>query len=185
MQGKFVSLVILGIVIGSNNLAVALALGSLGQAARRFRVMLVFGLFEFFIPLLGIWLGGSLARSIGLETQGISAALLVVLGLLAVTGGMLKGEDHEHLARRVTNWGGLVILAAGLSTDNLLVGFSLGLSRVNPLSVALTIMVFSVVFTWAGMHLGRVSRRNYEKGARIGAGVLLVALGIANWFGWI
>jgi hypothetical protein len=33
-------LLILGVVIGSNNLAVALALGALGQAGRRFRVML-------------------------------------------------------------------------------------------------------------------------------------------------
>jgi len=181
----FAALFILGTVIGSNNLAVALALGALDQAARRFRVMLVFGVFEFLVPLLGIWLGSNVARAIGLHARGVGAVLLVGLGLFTVIGGIRKGEDHERLARLATKWGGLAILAAGLSMDNLLVGFSLGLSEVEPLTVALSIMCFSVIFTWLGMHLGRLSRRNYERAAKIGAGILLMALGAANWMGLI
>jgi hypothetical protein len=38
-----IDLLILGFVIGSNNFAVALALGALGQSSRVYRVMLVFG----------------------------------------------------------------------------------------------------------------------------------------------
>jgi len=182
---EFVTLLIIGAVIGSNNLAVALALGALGQAARRFRVMLIFGIFEFFIPLFGIWLGANAARAIGLHAQQVGAILLGGLGLYAIISGLRKKEDHVRLAYLATSWGGLVTLAAGLSLDNLLIGFSLGLGEVSPLSLAITIMCFSVLFTWVGMHLGRISSQNYERMARVGSGILLVALGVSSWVGLI
>ena len=46
-----VELSILGIVIGSNNFAVALTLVALGLKGYCYRVMFVFGLFEFALPL--------------------------------------------------------------------------------------------------------------------------------------
>jgi putative Mn2+ efflux pump MntP len=178
-------LLVLGIVIGSNNLAVSLALGALNQAARRLRIMFVFGVFEFFVPLLGILVGAKLARTIGLPASGAGALLLVGLGLFVIIGGIRKNEDHERLAKQVTTWAGLVLLSMGLSLDNLLVGFGLGLGNADPLRVALTIMCFSVLFTWAGIHLGCVSRRNYERAAKIGAGVLLMGLGVAELADWL
>ena len=178
-------LLVLGAVIGSNNLAVSLALGALNQTARRLRIMFVFGAFEFFVPLLGIWIGAKLARTVGLPARGAGALLLVGFGLFVIISGIRKGEDHERLARQVTSWTGLVLLSMGLSLDNLLVGFSLGLGNADPLRVALAIMCFSVLFTWAGIHLGRVSQRNYERAAKIGAGVLLMGLGVAEFADWL
>ncbi|MDF0591870.1 manganese efflux pump [Methanotrichaceae archaeon Mx] len=171
-------------IIGSNNLAVALALGALGQAERRLRVMLVFGLFEFFVPLVGIWLGSATAEAIGLQTNVVGAVLLVGLGLSAVIVGLRDQKADEELARRVTEWRGLLFLAACLSVDNLAVGFGLGLGRANPLAVATAIAFFSVLFTWAGMRLGRDSRHGWERGAKIVAGALLVGLGLAGGAGW-
>lgn len=182
--------IVLGSVIGSNNLAVALALGALGQAQRRFRIMLIFGLFEFFVPLLGIWLGSTTAETIGLHTNLMGAVLLVGLGLYTGISGVHhqsedeKLEKDEKLARQVTQWHGLVFLAAGLSADNLVVGFSLGMGQANPMAVAFTIAFFSVLFTWAGIRLGSEYRRNWERGAKIGAGGLLVGLGLACGLGW-
>ncbi|MGM0541409.1 MAG: manganese efflux pump MntP family protein [Pseudomonadota bacterium] len=180
-----IDFLILGVVIGSNNLAVALALGALGQATRRFRVMLVFGVFEFVMPLLGIWLGATTARAIGLHTNAVGTALLIILGLLTVIGGVRNRSQDEKLAKHVTQWRGLFFLALALSVDNVVVGFSLGLGHADPLAVATTIACFSVLFTWIGMKLGRESRRNWEQAAKIGAGVLLLGFGVANGMGWL
>ncbi|MCL7489725.1 MAG: manganese efflux pump MntP family protein [Desulfobulbaceae bacterium] len=182
---NFIDFIILGTIIGSNNLAVALAFGALGQVKRRFRIILVFGLFEFFVPLLGIWLGSAAAEAVGLQTTLVGAILLIGMGLVTVIGGIRNEGNDEKLARQVTRWSGLVLLAAGLSADNLIVGFSLGLGRAEPLAVAGTIAFFSVVFTWAGIHLGRESRRSWERSAKIGCGLLLVALGVATGLGWM
>ena len=181
----FIDFLILGFVIGSNNLAVALSLGAMGQAARRFRVMLVFGVFEFVMPLLGIGLGAATARAIGLHTNVIGAVLLISLGLLTVVGGIRNRRQDEKLAKQVTQWRGLVFLALGLSLDNVVVGFSLGLDHAEPLAVATTIACFSVLFTWIGMRLGHESRRSWEQIAKIGAGMLLVGFGTANGMGWL
>lgn len=180
-----IDFLILGVIIGSNNLAVALALGALGQIERRFRVVLVSGLFEFVMPLLGIGLGAAAARAIRLQTNIVGATLLIFLGLLAVIGGIRNRSQDEKLAKHITQWRGLIFLALGLSVDNLLVGFSLGIDRADPLAVATTIACFSMLFTWIGMNLGRESRRSWEQVAKIGAGVLLMGFGAANGLGWL
>lgn len=180
-----IDFLILGVVIGSNNLAVALALGALGQAKHRFRVMLVFGVFEFVMPLLGIGLGVTAARAIGLPMDIVGTVLLIALGLLVVIGGFRNRSQDEKLMKHATQWRGLVFLALALSIDNVVVGFSLGLNRADPLAVATTIACFSVLFTWIGMKLGRESRRSWERAAKIGAGVLLLGFGAASGMGWL
>ncbi|MFW6359417.1 MAG: manganese efflux pump, partial [Chroococcales cyanobacterium] len=136
-------LLILGVVIGSNNLAAALALGVLGQAKQRWRVVFVFGLFEFFIPLVGIWLGKQLSNWIASNLEWLGSLLLLGLGLWSIYTGMRHRSAGEELAEKATTWTGLFLLATGLSLDNLIVGFSLGLRNINALVVATTIALFS------------------------------------------
>lgn len=111
--------------------------------------------------------------------------MLVALGLVAIVVGTRGGHDDERLAARVTSWRGLVVLAAGLSIDNLAVGFSLGLGDASPVVVATAIMLFSVTFTWIGIGVGAAGRRHWERYAEFGAGGLLVALGIAAGAGFV
>lgn len=179
------NLIILGIIIGSNNFAVALALGALGQVKYRYRVMFVFGFFEFVVPLAGIMLGTAVTESIGWQTNIVGAAILFGLGLVTVIGGIRNPRNDELLARRIVQWDGLIVLAAGLSLDNLIVGFSLGLGKVQPFLLAAAISFFSVIFTWLGMQFGRESRRRWERTAKIASGVLLMLLGIASGVGWL
>lgn len=179
-----IDLLIIGFVIGSNNFAVALTLGALGQCSRLYRIMLVFGIFEFVVPLTGIWLGAAAAGLIGLHSNIIGGILLSGLGLLAVIDSLRDHSNDELLVQRVTSMSGLIILAAGLSLDNLLVGFSLGLVEARPLTVAGTIATFAVIFTWLGLRLGCESRRHWERPAKIAAGVLLIGLGAATCAGW-
>jgi putative Mn2+ efflux pump MntP len=174
-----VELLILGVVVGSNNFAAALTLGALGQEIRRLRVAAVFGAVEFVVPLIGLWIGAAAAELIGSQARWIAAALLIGVGLLAVISGLRRKGDDERFIRLATSWSGLVLLAAGLSLDNLVVGFSLGLARAAPLLVAGTIALFSFTFTWIGISAGSHSRRHWERWAELGSGLLLMALGTA------
>jgi putative Mn2+ efflux pump MntP len=174
--------VVLGAAIAANNLVVALALGALGQAPRRWRIAGVFGAFEFAVPLIGLLIGRGLSSPLAEAGRWIGAVLLTALGLLTLRP---DGDDDERLAERATTVGGLVGLAAGLSLDNLLVGFALGLGDVSPLLVAAVIACFSVSFTLVGLELGAAGRRHWERPARVAAGVALVAVGLAVGAGWI
>jgi manganese efflux pump family protein len=161
---------------------VALALGALGQAHRRWRIVAVFAVFEFTVPLLGLLAGQSLAGVLADSGRWVGAALLAGLGLLAMRP---DGVDDVRLAARVTTIGGLVVLAAGLSLDNLLVGFGLGFGDVSPLLVAAVIAAFAAVFTLLGLELGAAGRRHWERRAQIASGAALVAVAVAVGAGWI
>ena len=174
-------LLFLGIIIGSNNLAAALTLGALGQAKRVWRVVTVFGGFEFLIPLVGIWLGQQISLTLGDQTSWIAPVLLTGIALLALYSAIQGSPEDKKITDKVTSWGGLIFLAVGLSVDNLVIGFSLGLTGMEPLLVATTIALFSLVFTWLGMHLGAKARRHWQQYTELGAGILLLGLAMASW----
>jgi len=171
-----VRLLILGVVIGSNNLAAGLALGALGQADRARRIVAVFGLFEFCVPLAGLALGRAFSRWMERQAGWVSILLLLAVGLWMLWTSRRSGSRDERLARRATTWGGLALLSAGLSLDNLVVGFSLGLRAYDPWAIAATIAGFSMLFTWAGLRAGDAGRRRWEQWASALAGLLLIAV---------
>lgn len=178
-------LLVLGVVIGSNNLAASLALGAFGHRHLRRRVVGVFGLVEFSVPLMGIWAGRELSSAVRDHLAWLGPALLTALGLWAIGTTWMSWEATREMSRRLTTWRGLFLLALGLSLDNLLIGFSLGLRGTEPLVVAATISVFSMAFAWVGIGLGHASRRHWERFAELGAGLLLLLLAGAAWAGWI
>jgi manganese efflux pump family protein len=180
-----IQLLILGLIIGSNNLAIAMAIGALGQIRRIRRIVGFFGLFEFFVPLAGFWIGRQAAEEIGLHSSWIAPLLLVLLGGWTIRSAFKDSSKEIRVARMITSWPGLVILSLIISLDNLIVGFSLGLRGADPLRVALTISLFAMCFTWVGIRIGSVTRRHWEQYAEIGAGILLLGLAGALWKGWI
>ena len=172
-------LLILGAAIGANNLAVALALGALGQWPRRWRVAGTFAVSEFAIPLVGLMIGTAASETLAGAGRWLGAGLLAALGLWTLRPNRDPRRD-ERLARRVTTWRGLTVLAVGIGLDNLVVGFAIGIpGAASPLLIASTIAVFAVVFTLAGMRIGSQGRRHWEAPAQRGAGAALVILAAA------
>ena len=178
-------LIVLGAVIGINNLATALTLGALGQQERRWRVLLVFAVFEFSVPLIGLWLGQLASESIAAKAEWLGPLLLACLGFWTLFEATRRTREQASLARWLTTWQGLLVLSALLSLDNLVVGFSLGLGGIAPLLMAVTIMTFSVIFSWVGIEIGARSRRNYETLAELVSGLFLLGVAWADWIGVI
>ena len=178
------TLIVLGVVIGANNLSAALALGALGHGHHRWRIVGVFAVFEFTVPLLGAILGQAAATTITDRVPWLGAVLLIGLGILVLASVLRRGHPDRRLARLATSWRGLILLAVGLSADNLVVGFSFGLEQIPPVALAATIAVFSSVFTFIGVTVGNGLRRHWERRTEIASGVLLIGLGIAVAAGW-
>jgi len=178
-------LLILGAIIGSNNLATALAIGSLGEVARRWRVVLVFAVFEFTIPLVGLRIGRQASQAAASYVSWLGPVILLVLGGWIVFSALRSTDDAQELAEKVTSWRGLIALSAALSIDNLIVGFSLGLGEIDPLSLAATIGGFAIVFAYLGMAIGNRAQARHRKITKAGTGVMLVALGAAVAMGFV
>lgn len=181
----WLELLILGAGIGANNFAAALVLGSLGQAVHRWRILTVFGAFEFLVPLFGIWSGRQVAGSIAEHASTVAAVLIGAVGLWTTIAAQRRDWDEDALARRASSWHGLAVLASLLSIDNLLVGFGLGLGGRSPLLLASVIAVFAVAFAWIGLRFGKRLRRHHERLAETGAGIVLILLAAAMAADWL
>jgi manganese efflux pump family protein len=165
--------------LGLDSFAVAAALGATGKLAgwARWRISLVFVVFEAGMPLIGIALGAPLARAVGGVADYLAAAAVIAIGLWV----LLSDEDddeQEKVGRLLTTHGAaLVGLGVSISLDELAIGFSLGLARLPTVPVIIAIGVQAFVAAQLGLRLGaRVGERFRETAERI-AGIALIALG--------
>lgn len=171
-------LIALAVVIALNNLTVSLSLGAMG-VRHQVRILLVFGAFEFMMPLLGAWLGQQTSSRLVSYTEWLGPFLLGILGIITLLSAVRNTRsDREKLAQAVTSWWGLITLSAGLSTDNLVVGFSLGLGDIEPLTLAFTIMLCSLLFAWLGLTLGQRIQRSLDREGAVLSGALLIMLAL-------
>lgn len=179
---NILDLTLLGVIIASNNMSFALGLGAIGTNKYHMRILSVFTITEFTIPLIGLLLGRLLSSVIADYAGIIGSLILISLGFYTVYTVLneKKGESVEYL----TSFKGLVLIALGLSTDNLVVGFSLGLRDVNPLKLAFFIASCSMLFTFIGLKSGKYIKNNMSKYIEALAGILLMVLGILNYFGF-
>lgn len=178
-------LVLLGLVIGSNNLAMAFALGAMSIRSYWWRIVVVFGVFEFVIPLVGILIGQQISTFISNYASYIGGSILVLFGLFVLYKSFKTApKTNEYLAAKVKSWPGLISLATGLSLDNLIVGFSIGLKNFHPLTSSSVIAFSSIVFTIIGLNSGKYMKDHYKKYADFISASLLILLGIATLFEW-
>lgn len=169
------------LALGLSNFAAAIGIGVSGVDARtRWRVGLVFGLFETGMPIVGLALGHGLANAVGHDARWIGAGLLIATGVYAVYQA-LSGDGEEERAVEAVHqpWGRLLLSGLALSIDNLAVGFSLGAYRVGLLIATVVIGAVSVILTLIGLELGhRLSSAVGRRGEMAG-GAVLIGVGIA------
>ena len=176
-----IALFLVALSLGLSNFAASVGIGVSGVGARtRLRVGVIFGLFEAGMPILGLLLGNSLARTLGDAAHWIGAGLLIATGAYALiqavrSRGAGGGEDQAATQRT----GRLLVTGLALSIDNLAVGFALGAYHVSVVLAALVIGAVSVALSLAGLELGsRLGAKTGERGELIG-GLVLIGVGIA------
>jgi len=174
-----VQIAVLAVVIGANNAAVAVALGALGQAHRRWRIAAVVGAFEFAVPLVGVAVGRRIADALADGGRWAAVALLAGLGVWTIMSARRDTDEEAEFGARVATWRGLALLAGGLSVDNLVVGVALGITGGSPLVLATAIATVSVVATLVGLEIGAAGRRLSRVATETAAGTLLLVIAAA------
>lgn len=176
-----VTILLIAVSVGLDNFAASIAIG-LAAVDRhvRVRIAVVFGLFEAGMPLIGLVVGNGLAHSLGGSAHIIGGALLIATGAHGIYG-TLRSDDDAALdsVLTTTKLTRLLVLAAALSIDNLVVGFALGADHVALVPSIVAIGVVSVALSLVGLELGaRLGERVERYGELIGGGVL-VCVGVA------
>ncbi len=176
------AVLLLGFLVGLDNLQVGAALGMVRMStARRWAFAGAFALCETAMPLAGLALGRKVATVAGPWAEGIGVAVLALCGLLIVVLS-LRGEDAEE-AVASTRGGGFLALAGlpiSLSFDNLAAGLGLGSLGFPVIASALTIGLISGSLCALGLFSGAWLRRWVPRRAELWSGVYMMVLAVAR-----
>ena len=177
-----IALLLIAASVGLSNFAGAIGIGLSGIDVRtRLRVGLTFGVFEGFMPVVGLLIGRQAAGLLGGSGRYLGATALVLTGIYTIWEARKAKKEEDAQGGRL-NTRQLVVLAAVLSVDNLIVGFALGVNKISIVLAAVVIASVSVAMSLVGLELGsRLGSRVEEWSEELGGGVLiLVGVGIGS-----
>jgi len=172
---------LIGLVLplGLDTFAVAAAFGIAGLKGRdRLRLSLLFTGFEVGMPLVGFFGGRLVGQFAGNAADFLAIIILIGLGIYMLWPKG-EGREEERLSLLERTHGLAVIgLGISISTDELAIGFTIGLQRFPILLILVLIGIQTFVATQLGIRLGaRVGERVREGAERL-AGIALAVLGL-------
>jgi manganese efflux pump family protein len=174
-----VALLLVAVSVGLDNFGASAAIGVSGvDRSLRFRVALIFGVFEAAMPVIGLLLGRSLVHYLGSVAKPLGGGLLVLVGTYAI-GTELFGGDRETTEDTELSMRRLVLIGVALSIDNLVVGFALGAYHVNIVIAAVIIAIISVALSLLGLEIGRRLGDRLGQRAELVGGTVLILVGVA------
>jgi putative Mn2+ efflux pump MntP len=166
--------------LGLDTLAVAAGLGLSGlPRARWLTVGLTFALFEGMMPIVGLVVGRRLTEVLGGVVGYAAAALLILVGLLAIREALSDDDDDAEEGIPADPRGHRLLLTGlSVSLDELAVGFSLGVLKVpvGPALAYIGLQAFGLTFL--GLSTGRRIGARLGERAELVSGSVLTLLGI-------
>jgi putative Mn2+ efflux pump MntP len=176
----FVEILAVSIALAMDAFAVAIAAGvalKVVTGRQTFRLAWHFGLFQAVMPIIG-WFGGFLVRDYFLRFGH-----WIAFGLLLYIGGHMLWEglhrDEGDTCQDPTCGSRLIMLSVATSIDALAVGFTLAMLGVSIWFPAAIIGLVALLFTAAGMHLGKLLGCQTRLGqyAEVLGGLVLMGIG--------
>ena len=141
-----------------------------------FRLSFHFGLFQFFMPILGWFAGTTILRYISAYDHWVAFGLLAFVGIRMIRSGFNPNSNGQK-SDPSRGWT-LVLLAFATSIDALAIGFSLGLVGVTIWYPAVVIGLVTGLVSWLGILLGNRLGAKFGKRMEIIGGIILILMGV-------
>jgi putative Mn2+ efflux pump MntP len=159
--------------------AVSLGIGTSRQArAPRpiFRLSFHFGLFQFFMPILGWLAGSSIAGLISAFDHWVALALLAFVGGRMIRSGL--DSDSSPSPNDPSRGGTLIMLSIATSIDAFAIGLSLAMLHVAILYPSLVIGVVTAGLSLTGLLIGHRLGEIFGKRMEVLGGAILIGIGL-------
>lgn len=172
------SVIVLAIALGMDAFSVAIGIGTTASSLRQyFRLSWHFGLFQFFMPLIGWELGNLIARRMSGLAPWIACGILIFIGFRMIWETFNNKVTVTESIDKTKGWS-LVMLSIAVSIDALGAGFSLRLMAVPLFRTAIIIGIFSCLMTLVGMLLGKMISIAIGQQCEVIGGVVLIIIGL-------
>jgi putative Mn2+ efflux pump MntP len=175
----FFEILMIAVGLAMDASAVSLGAGASGQAQGNraaFRLSFHFGLFQFMMPVIGWYLGSTVAPLIAGVDHWIAFGLLALVGGRMIRSGLSRSE--ESVPADPTRGFALVALSVATSIDALAIGLSLAMLRVTIWYPSVIIGVVTAGLSLLGLRLGTRLGTRFGKRMETVGGMILVAIGM-------
>ncbi len=188
---SFYAILLVAIALGTDAFSLALCM-ALDKESKRQLYLLPFivAIFHVFMPLIGLWLGDLLGKSMGRTAAFIGALVLIFIGLQMLRDAWekrSKGVSCPSVGPIKQNsflagiWA-IILASLSVSLDALTAGLGLGVMQVNLTLTVITVGVVAGLMTYLGLAFG--SRLGTWLGvkANLFGGIILIIIGITAFF---
>jgi manganese efflux pump family protein len=175
-----VETLLVAVALGCDAFAVGLGVGTRFCSLRQvFRLSFHFGLFQFFMPLLGCFIGQNVAGLAREWAPWVAFGLLFFIGAKMIHESLQPGQSMRSAdCPDPTRGLSLIALSLATSMDALGVGFSLGVLGQGLLFSALIIGIVACSMTWIAMKLGNRLSKKFGQRMEIAGGLVLIAIAV-------
>ena len=165
---------IVAVSLSMDAFSLSLAYGTLGIPKKQICLLsIIVGLFHFFMPLLGLFVGASILSFIKINPDFIVFIVLVAIGIQMILESFSKKDEME-----VMRIAGLFLFAFAVSVDSFSVGITLTSISENYVLSAFVFAFCSMAFTFIGLLLGNKIQKSIGKISTIFGGVILILIGL-------
>jgi manganese efflux pump family protein len=169
----------IAISLGLDAFSVSVAAGAYyGKADKhqKFRLSFHFGLFQFFMPILGWLLGRNLLEYIEAFDHWIVLIILSIIGGKMIWDNIR--EEGIEVRKDISKGLSLVTLSVATSIDALAIGISIGLLDQDIWLASIIIGIVAAAMSLLGVKLGEKLSGKFGQKAAVFGGVVLILIGI-------
>lgn len=166
--------ILIGIGLSMDAFSLSFSYGTL-NINKKDRLLLVslVGLFHFFMPLLGLFIGNIILKYIIIDLDILLAIIISLIGMEMIISS-IKKEDNTMLLSLLS----FILFAFSVSIDSFSVGIGLKGINNNYLQVSIIFSLCSFIFTYVGLILGTKLNDLVGRYAKTIGGIILIGLGI-------
>jgi len=171
------SILCIAVGLAMDSGAVCVGAATAGFAGNRravFRLVFHFGLFQFFMPVLGWAVGALVERRLHAANDWLAAGLLGCVGarMIWAAGHPATQAQRTDPTRGVT----LLVLSLATSLDALVVGVSLALAGISVWYPSVLIGIVTAAVCFVAVRLGNRLRLVLARWAEVAGGVVLLLM---------
>ena len=175
---SFLVTLLIAVSLSMDAFSLALAYGTLCLDKKQIlKSSFIVGLYHFFMPLLGMFIGSNLLHVLPIKPDFIVFVILSIIGLQ-----MIIETFKEEKKLDLKGLGQLLIFGLAVSIDSFSVGIGLEAISDNFIMCSCLFSLTSFVFTCLGLFLGKTINLLIGKVSTIIGGVVLMLIGIIYLF---
>lgn len=175
---NLIIIIIVAISLSMDAFSLSLAYGTIGLSKEdTIKLTLIVSLYHFVMPLLGLEIGNLLMNYLPISPDMIVFFVLVFIGCQM----LVESFKEEDIDTKMTLWN-LFAFGFAVSLDSFSVGIGLSSLTTNYISSCVIFSLFSGLFTYLGLSLGKYMNQLIGKTSTILGGITLIVLGIIYLF---